>query len=318
MKNKLQHHLLKIILGVSFIYIILLFAFQILITSIFEMLNKSYGIHEVMIDVSRILGMENGLIMISTFDMIRVGLCIIMLIPYGAALEYLIKKEIVIPVEQMCNALQKMSGENLSVKMNLPLKYELYDMQKSFNDMADRLLKTTNDKKRMQKEKQLLISGMAHDLRTPITTIRGYSQALKDKVVVDNKKQEDYLTAIYNKSKQLEDLINLLFDYVNMDNIEYENDLECIDIIEIVRECIAIVYTDFEDKRISLEFELLNEPAYILAHKKQIVRVFANIYGNALKYNKEGNTVYIVVKIINDKIKITIADVGIELQDALA
>ena len=103
-----------------------------------------------------------------------------------------------------------------------------------------------------------------------------------------------------------------------MDNMDYENNLECIDIIEVIRECIAIVYTDFEEKRISLKFELLNEPVYILAHKKQIVRVFANIYGNALKYNKEGNTVYTFAKRINNKIKITIADDGIEIQDELA
>lgn len=318
MKNKLQHHILKINFAVSFIYIIILFIAQILITSGFEMLDQVCGIHDMMIDVAEILGMEKGLIMISTFDMIRVVLSVILLIPYGVVLEYFIKKEIVIPVDQMCNALKKMSGENLAVKMNLPLKNELLDMQTSFNDMADRLLNTTNDKKRIQAEKQFLISGMAHDLRTPITTIRGYSQALKDKVVTDEQKQQDYLNAIYNKSYQLEELVNLLFDYVNMDNIDYKNSTECIDIIEIIRECIALVYTDFEDKKISVQFDLLEEPVYILAHKKQICRVFANIYGNALKYNGEGNTVYTNIKIINDKIEIVVADDGIEIEDEIA
>ncbi|MCI9014707.1 MAG: hypothetical protein HFI59_12280, partial [Lachnospiraceae bacterium] len=114
------------------------------------------------------------------------------------------------------------------------------------------------------RQRNLLLSDIAHDIKTPLTTLCGYSKALSDGVVKEEEKRQEYLAAIYSKSMRMNELITLLFEYVKMDSSGFELHREADDLGELVRECTAAVYTDFEEKKIALVIDISEEPYDLL------------------------------------------------------
>ncbi len=138
------------------------------------------------------------------------------------------------------------------------------------------------------RQRNLLLSDIAHDIKTPLTTLCGYSKALSDGVVKEEEKRQEYLAAIYNKSMRMNELITLLFEYVKMDSSGFELHREAGDLGELVRECTAAVYTDFEEKNISLVIDISEESMPCLVDKVQMARAVTNLLNNAVRYGKEG------------------------------
>lgn len=163
------------------------------------------------------------------------------------------------------------------------------------------------------RERNLLLSDIAHDIKTPITTLCSYSKALSDNLVQGEKRRE-YLDAVYRKSMRMNELITLLFEYVKMDSSGFELYREECDLGELLRECIAAAYADFEDKKIALRVEIPETSMPCSVDKIQITRAINNLLVNAVRYGREGGNV--LVKLT--EYTITVADDGIEIDDELA
>lgn len=164
-----------------------------------------------------------------------------------------------------------------------------------------------------EKERNLLLSDIAHDIKTPITTLCSYSKALSDGLVQEERQQE-YLDAIYGKSMRMNELITLLFEYVKMDSAGFELHREECDLGEILRECTAALYPDFEERRITLRIEIPEKPVLCSVDRIQMARAITNLLTNAVRYGKEGGSV--LVKL--EEYTITIADDGTEIDEEFA
>ena len=160
-----------------------------------------------------------------------------------------------------------------------------------------------------EKRRNLMLSDIAHDLRTPITTVSGYSKALSDGMVSDDKKEE-YLNAIQAKSERMNDLITLLFDYVRVDSEGFKLNKTKLDICEIVRESAALMYQDIEDAGMMLDVDIPEEPIYVQADKVQFERVVTNLITNAIRHNKPGTEIGVYMQTADDDTKIMVADTG--------
>ena len=136
-----------------------------------------------------------------------------------------------------------------------------------------------NERAEVQKQRYLMISDIAHDLRTPMTTVSGYAKALSDNMVPDERKGE-YLKAIGEKTERMNELINFLFDYVKTDSEGFTLDLKKTDICELVRECGAFYYQDIEDAGSKLTVSIPEEEYLIKADKLQLSRVINNLLTN--------------------------------------
>ncbi|MDE6882137.1 MAG: HAMP domain-containing histidine kinase [Lachnospiraceae bacterium] len=163
-------------------------------------------------------------------------------------------------------------------------------------------------------KRNLLLSDIAHDIKTPLTTLCGYSKALSDGVVKQEAKQREYLEAIYNKSKRMDDLITLLFEYVKMESSGFELHREEGDLGELVRECTAALYTDFEEKKISLDIDISEEAMPCLMDKVQLARAITNLLNNAIRYGKEGGRALVHV----EDFCLTVADDGMAIDREFA
>lgn len=171
-----------------------------------------------------------------------------------------------------------------------------------------------------EKSRSMMLSDIAHDLKTPITTINGYAQALRDGVVEDEEKKGQYLDAICSKSGRLTDLLSLFFEYVKIDSEGFSVHRENSDIVELLRENIALFYADFERKNIEMELDIPEESIPWQLDKIHFSRVLANLLNNELRHVEAGEKVLIRLTYNSERerLHILFGDTGEQIPDEVA
>ncbi|WP_322545854.1 sensor histidine kinase, partial [Clostridium perfringens] len=148
---------------------------------------------------------------------------------------------------------------------------------------------------------------MAHDIKTPITSIMGYSKALNDGTVQDDDEKNIYLNYIYNKTLRLNYLINELFLFTKLDNVDYKLHMEKKDMCEFLRSVVALYYGEIEDAEFNLEIDIQEAPIYCYFDSKELERAIGNLITNSLKYNKRDTTLFIGLNNSREEIEIIIS-----------
>lgn len=164
-----------------------------------------------------------------------------------------------------------------------------------------------------ERKRNLLLSDIAHDIKTPITTICGYSKALAEGVVQEEKRQT-YLDTIYSKSMRMDELVTLLFEYVKLGSEGYVLDRQPCNLAEVLRECVALVYAEFEEGRMDVVLEIPEENVPYEIDRLQMGRAISNLLTNAARYGKAGGRVLVRLQ---DEV-ITVADDGEPIDPAFA
>ena len=161
-----------------------------------------------------------------------------------------------------------------------------------------------------ERARNLMLSDIAHDLRTPITTIAGYSKALNDGLVNSDEKRKEYLDAIENKAERMSDLISLLFEYVRLDSDNFSLKKTKVNLSELLRENVALLYADVEEKGMEFEIDIPEEVVEIELDKLQFSRVITNLINNALKHNESDTEITVKMEKLSDEIQISVSDNG--------
>lgn len=164
-----------------------------------------------------------------------------------------------------------------------------------------------------ERKRNLLLSDIAHDIKTPITTICGYSKALAEGVVQEEKRQT-YLDTIYSKSMRMDELVTLLFEYVKLGSEGYVLDRQPCNLAELLRECVALVYAEFEEGKMDVVLEIPEENVPYEIDRLQMGRAISNLLTNAARYGKAGGRVLVRLQ---DEV-ITVADDGEPIDPAFA
>ena len=183
-----------------------------------------------------------------------------------------------------------------------------------FSFIIVRNLRAIEEQERAEREeyerrRNLMLSDIAHDLRTPITTVAGYAQALGDNMITDERRDEIY-TAIRTKSERMSELIDLLFDYVKLDSDGFRLNRESTDVCELVRECAAFAYQDIEDAGMELDIGVPDDELMIEADRLQLSRVLNNLIVNAVRHNPEGSRIGIYLTRDTGRADIMVCDNG--------
>ena len=163
--------------------------------------------------------------------------------------------------------------------------------------------------KEYEQRRNMMLSDIAHDLRTPMTTVSGYSKAIADGMVPEAKMKE-YLEAIQTKSKRVNDLITLLFDYVKLDTDGFKLMKQDADIAELTREAGAFVYQDVEDAGMGFDVDIPEEVITVPMDRLQMSRVITNLLTNAIKHNKKGTDIGLYLYREDDYVRVLVADTG--------
>ena len=183
------------------------------------------------------------------------------------------------------------------------------------------LLEDEQQYRELDREKNLMLADMAHDIRNPMTTITGYAQALEDGMIRDPEKQREYLAAIRMKSERVNTLIDALFEYTKLNSTGFSLEKHPVDLCELLRESAAELYTDAEEKGIEILTSIPEKPFSVSADSVQLSRAFSNLIGNAIRYDSAGTKILISLdknKAGNGDTRIVIADTGNSIPDDIA
>lgn len=151
------------------------------------------------------------------------------------------------------------------------------------------LEKSQNDRiahEKSESELRKQIANISHDLRTPLTSILGYVQLIKDESTSEEEKQE-YLDIIEKRSKVLQNLITSFYDLSRLEANEYDLEFKKVNVESLLREIVAAFYNDFIDRGFEVEVDLQEKLPIIIADENAIIRVFTNIFQNALKHGNK-------------------------------
>lgn len=197
------------------------------------------------------------------------------------------------------------------------LPVEFRDVTGSFTHLLDQLEQAGAEKQAMAAEKQRVLADLSHDLKTPLTVIQGYAQALADGVVPPGK-QRQYLETIRRKADASATLMNTLFDYVRLDHPDYTLHAVCTDLSEFCKAYLAEKYPEIESRGFSVEPALPDAPLRVPFDAGLLRRLLDNLLSNALQYNPAGTTLYFALMPLDGQVRLTVADDGVGIPDEIA
>ena len=237
---------------------------------------------------------------------------VIILIMTAGMLTMWIYNGINIPLKKLKEATQNIKEGNLDFVLDAEGDDEISELCRDFEEMRQRLRESSEEKIQYDKENKELISNIAHDLKTPITALKGYAEGIMDGVADTPEKMDRYIRTIYNKANDMDRLINELTFYSKIDTNRIPYTFNKINVREYFDDCVEEVGLDLESKNIELSyFNSVENDVLVIADAEQLKRVINNIVGNSIKYmDKPKGYISIRVKDVGDFIQVEIEDNG--------
>jgi len=230
----------------------------------------------------------------------------------GCMLTQWIHKGVFLPIRNLNMAMQKIAEGNLDYSLSTEEKGEFGDLFRNYEDMRLRLKESIEEKVESEKQNKELISNISHDLKTPITAIKGYVEGLMDGVADTPEKMDKYVRTIYNKANDMDRLINELTFYSGIDSNRIPYNFHRINVNEYFRDCVEEVGLELESENIHLNYSnLVGSEVRIIADPEQLKRVINNIISNCIKYiDKKPGIIDIRILDEIDSIRVEIEDNG--------
>ena len=223
-----------------------------------------------------------------------------------------ISKSVFDPINQLNIAMQNIAEGNLEYMLPDKENGEIGELYRNYEDMRLRLKESTDEKIFAEKQNKELVSNISHDLKTPITAIKGYVEGIMDGVADTPEKMDKYIRTIYNKANDMDRLINELTVYSGIDSNRIPYHFHRINVSEYFGDCIEEVGLDLESRNIELDYSSLVPPdTMIIADPEQLKRVINNIIGNSVKYMDKPKGI-IDIRILDeiDSIRVELEDNG--------
>ena len=210
---------------------------------------------------------------------------VLILVFTSFALSFWIYRGVISPLEQLKKATQNIKEGNLDFTVEGSSVKEINDLCDDFEEMRIRLKENAEEKVEFDKENKELISNISHDLKTPITAVKGYVEGIMDGVANTPEKMDKYIRTIYNKANEMDRLINELTFYSKIDTNRIPYTFAKIPIADYFEDCVEELSLDLEAQGVDLTyFNYLHDEPVVIADAEQLKRVINNIVSNSIKY----------------------------------
>ena len=223
-----------------------------------------------------------------------------------------IYRSIAVPLVKLRKATRNIKEGNLDFVLEVEGNDEFSQLCQDFEEMRKRLKESTEEKILMDKENKELISNISHDLKTPITAVKGYVEGIMDGVADTPEKMDRYVRTIYNKTNEMDHLINELTFYSKIDTNRIPYTFSKLNVEDYFSDCAEELGLEMETRGIELVYaNYVEKDVQIIADGEQIRRVIHNIVSNAIKYmEKPKGIIQLRVKDVGDFIQVEIEDNG--------
>jgi histidine kinase len=272
----------------------------------FYFLDKEKGSVIIMREVSPFVELSRSL-----FPLIF-GLLFLTLIIVNGLLSYFVSKSIIKPLFSLKNATEQIGEGNLKVKIDYARQDEIGQLSHALDKMRKKLKESIDLQLQYEESRKELISNISHDLKTPITAIKGYIEGIQDGVADSKGKMEKYLSSIKRKATDMDQLIDDLFLFSKLDLKKLPFAFEDIDLIRFIINFVEEVSFDLEEKDIKLIVEnRTKNKVMVIADRDQLKRVMTNITDNSVKHLKKAEkNISIYISEETDFVEIEIRDTG--------
>lgn len=238
------------------------------------------------------------------------GLAIALLVALVGAL---LARRITQPLDRLSNAADKMAAGDLGARVDLPeheLPAEIEQLAQTFNAMAATLQRDVNELRRQERLQRELVANVAHELATPLTAIRGFSEALADNVARGSAEREEIGRIIHRETVRLQGLVNQLRMVARLESGAEVMDLHPLPLAALIQDTIDVLSTEIVRQHVTVQQELPDDLPDALADTDRMTQVMLNLLDNALRHTPAEGTITIQARTDGPLIWVTIADSG--------
>ena len=218
------------------------------------------------------------------------------------------------PLNKIRDTTTELAKGNYEVTTQIKQSDEIGELAKSIDKLALQLDKSSKESERFEKMRQNFIANISHELRTPITVIRGSIEAICDGIISDPEQLKDYNEQILSDSIHLQRLVNDLIDLTKLQNTDFSIDKSTINLFEIINDAVRSMKQISTKKGLKINFSAENaieEDRYLFVGDYQRIRqMIIIVLDNAIKFSNENQKVDILLKKENKKYELKIRDSG--------
>ena len=207
------------------------------------------------------------------------------------------------PIREMAKATRRYAEGDFDIRMNdYGRDDELGELAASFNNMAENLQQT-------ERQRREFIANISHELKTPMTTIAGYTDGILDGTIPPENERQ-YLQIISDESRRLSRLVRRMLDVSQLQAMDPLREGKHFDICESMRRVLISMERKITDRNLDVDADIPEEPILVLGDKDMITQVIYNLLENATKFAREGSTLYLGVTTIDGKARVTVRNEG--------
>lgn len=213
-------------------------------------------------------------------------------------------------MHHILDGIETMATGDLDTKISLDSAGELSGLANSLNHMADQLRKLIEEERQREQMKNTLITNVAHDLRTPLTSTLGFLQLLREYPDMSLSDRVHFTEIAYNKAARLEAMVEDLFTYTKFQQSDYQMNLEKLDAVKLLEQLLDEFSLILEEEQMEYELVLRTPALPLMADGKLLARLFENLIQNAIKYGKSGKRLTICISETEEKACISVTNYG--------
>lgn len=228
---------------------------------------------------------------------ILIGVLVFLFIIIIGLLNYLVSRSIIKPISILREGAERIKEGDLNFEIKSLSNDEVGELNKTFEEMRIKLKESINLQLQYEENRKELLSNISHDLKTPITSIIGYVEGIKDGVANTPEKMEKYLSTIYLKARDMDALIDELFLFSKLDLKKEPFNFETVELDKYMRDYVEEIHADLIQQSIQIEFYSTCKPIYVTLDREKLKRLLANLISNCVKYmNKDQKNIAISLK----------------------
>ena len=209
------------------------------------------------------------------------------------------------PLETLVNGVHQISDGNLDYRISYDTNDEFKSVCEDFNSMANRLKISVDEVQKNEQNRNEMLAGISHDLRTPLTSIKNYIKGLRDGIAKSSEKEQEYLDVIYRKSCEMEGLIDQLFLFSKLETGNLPFHFKSVSIQNYIVTLLDSLESDLRNNHAEINLASDCQVQKVLIDGEQMRRVISNILYNSVKHNK-GKEIHIVVTLYQERNRIFI------------
>jgi len=223
----------------------------------------------------------------------------------------LLQEQAIRYIGEISDAMEEIADGNLNIQLEIKGDDEFSQMASLLNQMAGDIADLMDRERESERSKNELITNVAHDLRTPLTSVIGYLELLKNETtVLPQEKREHYVKITYQKAKHLERLIEDLFGFTKLNYGKISMNVTRVDILQLLTQLLDEFYPMFAEHDMHYEIYSNVRTIPMNGDGNLLARLFENLISNAVKYGKEGKIVHVYARLEEQVVTISVVNYG--------